>query len=107
MSPASAALNGNRLYLYLPNWHANIMRYDDLSSSFKLWYLELTSLRERYFTLLSFGSMTLSVGSYVLVFLVFDLVMLGLGITLLSNLPWALAQNCCTIPLSHQPPEAL
>ena len=62
MSPASAALNGNCLYMYLPNWHANIMRYDDLWSSFRLWYLELASIRERYFTLLCFNSISLSVG---------------------------------------------
>ena len=34
MSPAGAAPNGNLLYLYLPNWHANVVRYDDFSSSF-------------------------------------------------------------------------
>ena len=26
---ASDAPNGNLLYLYLPNWHANIVKYDD------------------------------------------------------------------------------
>ena len=39
------------------------MKYDDFSSSFKLSYPELTSIRERYFALLSFGSMSLRVGS--------------------------------------------
>ena len=60
ISPAGAAPNGNCLYLYLPNWHANVIKYDYLSS-FKLWYPEFTSIRERYFTLLCFGSISLSV----------------------------------------------
>ena len=24
------------LHMYLPNWHANVVKYDDFSSSFKL-----------------------------------------------------------------------
>ena len=37
ISPAGAAPNSNLLYLYLPQWHANVVRYEDLSSSFRLW----------------------------------------------------------------------
>ena len=32
MSPASAALNGKCLYLYLPNGQANVVKYDDCLS---------------------------------------------------------------------------
>ena len=35
-TPAGATPNGNLLYLYLPNWHANVVRYDDFSSNFML-----------------------------------------------------------------------
>ena len=60
MCPVGAAPNGNLLNLYLPNWHANVVRYDYLSSNFKLWYSELTSLIERYCTLFKFGKISLS-----------------------------------------------
>ena len=30
MSPVGAAPNSNLLHLYLPNWHANVVRHDDL-----------------------------------------------------------------------------
>ena len=63
MSPEGAALNGNILYLYLPYWHANVVRYDDLSSSFNLWYSELTSIRKRYCTLFNFVKISFTVGS--------------------------------------------
>ena len=62
LSPAGAAPNGSHLYLYLPNQQANV-RYDDLLSSLRLWYLELASMSERYLTLLSFGYMSFSMGS--------------------------------------------
>ena len=58
-----AGRNGNLLYLYLPNWHVNVVKYDDLSSSFKLWYPEPASIRERYCTLFDFGNILLSIGS--------------------------------------------
>ena len=32
ISPRGAAPNGNLSYLYLQNWHANVVRYDDFSS---------------------------------------------------------------------------
>ena len=57
-----AAPNDNVLNLYLPNWHANEVRYDDLSSSFMLWYPELASIIERYCTLFNFGKISLSIG---------------------------------------------
>ena len=36
MSSAGAVPNGNLLYLYLPNWHANVVRYDDFPSGLRL-----------------------------------------------------------------------
>ena len=62
MSPAGASQNERCLYLYLPNWHANIVRYNDLSSNFRLWYLELASMIDIYLILLSFGNMLFSMG---------------------------------------------
>ena len=38
------------------------MRHDDLSSNLWLWYPELTSIRDKYFTLFNFGKISLSVG---------------------------------------------
>ena len=60
--PTGAALNGRCLYQYLPNGHANVVRYDDLVSNCRWWYTKLTSIIDMYFTLLSLGSMSLSVG---------------------------------------------
>ena len=57
-----AASNGNLLYLYLPNWHMDVVRFNDLSSSLRLWYPKLTSIRESYFTLHNLGKISLSVG---------------------------------------------
>ena len=52
---------GRHLYQYLPNGHANVVRYDDLVSNHGLWYPELASMIDMFFTLLSLGSMSLSV----------------------------------------------
>ena len=68
----------NLLYLYLPNWHANDVRYDDHLSSLSLWYPELASIRERYFALFSFGKISLSVGPYGPVLQALDLATLDL-----------------------------
>ena len=57
-----AAPSSSLLYLYLPNCHANVVRYDDLSSRFKLWYPKLASIRERYCILFNFGNISLTVG---------------------------------------------
>ena len=62
MLPTGAAPNSNCLSLYLPNWYANVVRYDDLSSNFRLWYPELASMSDRYLTLLSFDNMSFSIG---------------------------------------------
>ena len=62
ISPVWAVLNGNLLYLYLPNWHVNAVRYDDLSSSLKVWYPELGSMTERYCTSFNAGNTLLSIG---------------------------------------------
>ena len=62
ISPAGAAPNGSHLYLYLPNWQTNVVRYDAFSSSLKLCYLELASRSERYLMLSNFGNISFSVG---------------------------------------------
>ena len=36
ISPIGASLNNNLLYLYMQNWYANVVRYDNFSSSFRL-----------------------------------------------------------------------
>ena len=59
--PTSAAPNWSLLYLYLPNWQANVARYNALSSNFRLWYPELASIIDKYLTLLSFGSILFNV----------------------------------------------
>ena len=63
MLPTGTALNGSHLYLYLPNGHMNVVRYDDFSSNFRLWYPELVSIIDIYFTLLSLGSILFNMGS--------------------------------------------
>ena len=62
MWPAGVAPNSSHLYLHHPNWHVNVVRYNDLSSNFRLWYRDLASISERSLTLLSFGIMLLNVG---------------------------------------------
>ena len=56
------AQNSKHLYLYLPCCHANVVRYNDLSSNFRLWHPELASMIEMYLTLLSLGSISFSIG---------------------------------------------
>ena len=63
MSSTGAAQNSKHLHLYLPSWHANVVRYSELSSNFRLWYLELASISERYLTLLSFGNLFFNMDS--------------------------------------------
>ena len=48
--------------LNLPNWCTNVVRYDDLSSNFRLWYREVASMIDIYLTLLSLGSISFSEG---------------------------------------------
>ena len=62
MSPTGAAPNRSHLYQYWPNGHANVVRYDNFSSNFKLWYPELASIIDIYFTLLSLGIMSFNMG---------------------------------------------
>ena len=62
ISPVGAAPNGSHFYQYLPNWHVNVVRYDDLPSGLSLWYTELKSIRDKYFTLCNFGKISLRVG---------------------------------------------
>ena len=44
MSAAETAPNSRPAYMYLPNWHTNVVRYDDFSLSFMLWYPEFASI---------------------------------------------------------------
>ena len=62
MLPAGTALKGKCFYLYLPNGQANVVKYDNCLSNLILWYSELASMMDMYCTLLSFGSISLSVG---------------------------------------------
>ena len=62
MSPTGAAVNRSHLHLYLPKGHMNVVRYDDFSFNFRLWYPELASIIDIYFTLLSLGSISFNVG---------------------------------------------
>ena len=62
MLATGAALQGSHFYLYLPNGHANVVRHDDFLCNFRLWYPELASIINIYFTLLSLGSISFSVG---------------------------------------------
>ena len=62
MSPTGAALYRSHLYLYLPNWHANAIMYDNFLYNFRLWYPELASIIDIYLTLLSLGSISFNVG---------------------------------------------
>ena len=50
------------LYWYLPNGHANVVRYDDLVSNCRLWYPKCVSIIDMYFTLLSLGGISFNVG---------------------------------------------
>ena len=62
ISPFVTAPNGNPLHLYLADWHAHVVRYDDLSSNFKLWYPDVASIRERYCALFNLQNISLSIG---------------------------------------------
>ena len=62
MSSAGAGLKGSCLSLYLPNWHLNVIKYDEYSSSLRFWYLDLACPRGTYFTLVSFGNNSREVG---------------------------------------------
>ena len=62
MLPAGTAPNSSHLYQYQPNGHVNVVRYDDFSSDFKVWYPKLASTIDIYFTLLSLGSMLVNMG---------------------------------------------
>ena len=55
MSPTGTVPNGICLYQYQPHEHANIIKYDDFLSNFKLWYPKLTSIIDIYYTLLNIG----------------------------------------------------
>ena len=49
-------------FLYLPNWHENVVKYGDCSSNLMLWYLELAAIRDKYFVFISFGNISFKVG---------------------------------------------
>ena len=60
--PAGAAQNGSHFYLSLPNSNANVDKYVDHSSSLRLWYLELASVRDKCLTFVNFGNISLRMG---------------------------------------------
>ena len=62
ISPAGTAPNRDHLYQYLPNWQVNVVRYDDFSSNYRLWYPELASIIDKYLTSLSLSSISFNVG---------------------------------------------
>ena len=62
MLPTGAAPNRSGMYLYLPNWQANVVRYNDFSSTLKLWYPELAYIIDKYLTLFRLGSISFNVG---------------------------------------------
>ena len=101
MSPTGAAQKGSYLYLYLPNWHETVVKYDECSSCLKLWEPELMSIRVNYFALVSFGIISFTVGTCVMVTFTLHLILLGWGRALLSI--WLCCQyktvlpTCCII----------
>ena len=60
--PNEAAQNVSHLYMYLPKWHENVFRYSHLSSSLRLWYLELASIRVKYFEFINLWNISFNVG---------------------------------------------
>ena len=62
ISPHGAAPNASLMYWYPQNGHKNIVRYGDLSSSFKLWQPELAYVNMRYFTTTCLCRMSISTG---------------------------------------------
>ena len=101
MSPAGATLNGSHLYLYFPNWHMNVVRYHDHSSSFRLWFLELVSIRDKHLTLVSFGNILLRVGVLWTAHVSAWLCLAGSKHNWLCHLALVLVWNGCTFLLFH------
>ena len=62
MSPADAAPNGNHMYLYLQNGQENVVKYDDCSSHFRLWYPEQVAMSVMYSTPSSLSSISFNNG---------------------------------------------
>ena len=48
MLPVLAAWNGSLKYLYLPNWHAKVAKYDNFLLNFRLCYPELSAVSVKY-----------------------------------------------------------
>ena len=100
--PLGVALSSSLIYLYLPNVHNRMVRYDDFSLSFKLWYLELMYMSVRDLTCTNLGRMSLTVSPLCTVL---NSACFGLNASrhdLTFPLIWLLIQNCCTILKSHQ-----
>ena len=55
-------LNASHLYLYLPNWHADVCQVWWLLMVSQVWYPEFASLIDKYFALVSLGNISLRVG---------------------------------------------
>ena len=71
MSPAGTTPNGSLVALYLPHWHANVVKYLNFLSYFRLWYPEFVLLlcafnRLVYYLLLALCALVLLVPGWVL-----------------------------------------
>ena len=62
LSPAGGALNDSLMYLYMPNGQENIVKNDDLSSSFRFWYPEHASIYMTYSMPAKLSSISSNVG---------------------------------------------
>ena len=58
----SVAPNGSLTYQYLPNGQENVIKYDDFSWRFSLWYPELVSISMWYLIPVSLRNMSFSIG---------------------------------------------
>ena len=56
MSSTSATWNGSLANLFLLIIYAKVVRYEDIFSSFKVWYHEMASVSVRQHNLLVFGT---------------------------------------------------
>ena len=61
ISPLMTVPNGSLVYLYLLNWHLNVIKYDDFLSKFGSWYPEPAFTSDRLYTFVSFRNMSLAV----------------------------------------------
>ena len=89
------------MYLYLPNGQEKVIKYEDYSSRFRLWYPELASINVRYFTPGSLGKILFNVDlpSPGLISILLILARSKHRLTLLFAI--GPVQSCCNICMSH------